>query len=114
MVSAHDIRDPEKIPGLCEFFFFFSFRRSPSTFLFPKSTIEEDDIARSSRIRKFIAAYMHWKYEADKNLVKRTAFKWTIVRPGGLSDSPSEGKIDAGKTHLAKMISVRTSLSERL
>jgi NAD(P)H-binding len=53
---------------------------------------------------------MHWKYEADKNLVKRTAFKWTILRPGGLSNNPGEGKVDAGRTHLG-MISVRTSLS---
>lgn len=51
---------------------------------------------------------MHWKYEADKNLVKRTAFKWTILRPGGLSNNPGEGKVDAGRTHLGKMISVRT------
>ena len=54
---------------------------------------------------------MHWKYEADKNLVKRTAFKWTILRPGGLSNNPGEGKVNAGRTHLGKMISVRISLS---
>lgn len=24
---------------------------------------------------------MKWKYEADKNLIKRTKFDWTIVRP---------------------------------
>ena len=54
---------------------------------------------------------MHWKYEADKNLVKRTAFKWTILRPGGLSNNPGEGKVNAGRTHLGKMISVRISFS---
>ena len=54
---------------------------------------------------------MNWKYEADKNLVKRTAFKWTILRPGGLSNNPGEGKVNAGRTHLGKMISVRISIS---
>lgn len=53
---------------------------------------------------------MHWKYEADKNLVKRTAFKWTILRPGGLSNNPGEGKVDVGRTHLGKMISVKNLL----
>jgi NAD(P)H-binding len=59
-------------------------------------------------IRKAIPTYMHWKYEADKNLVKRTTFKWIILRPGGLSNNPGEGKVNAGRTHLGKMISVRT------
>ena len=49
---------------------------------------------------------MHWKYEADKNLVKRDAFKWTIVRPGGLSNNPGTGKADIGRAHLEKTISV--------
>jgi len=91
LVSALDVRDPEKIPA----------------------HYNEDDIARSGRLRSFIPAYMHWKYQADKNLVKRTAFKWTIVRPGGLSNDPGEGKIDAGKTHLGKMIS-RDDVAEAL
>ena len=30
---------------------------------------------------------MHWKYEADKNLVKRTGFNWIILRPGGLTNN---------------------------
>ena len=62
-------------------------------------------------MRKVIPTYMHWKYEADKNLVKRTAFKWTIVRPGGLSNDPGKGKVNAGRTHLGTVISVRTFLS---
>ena len=53
---------------------------------------------------------MHWKYEADKDLVKRTAFKWTILRPGGLTNDPGEGKADVGRTHLGKTISVRTTM----
>jgi hypothetical protein len=42
---------------------------------------------------------MHWKYEADKNLGKRDAFKWTISRPGRLTDEPGTGKVSVGKTH---------------
>jgi len=91
LVSALDIRDPEKIPA----------------------HYNEDDIGRSSRIRKAIPAYMHWKYEADKNLVKRTAFKWIILRPGGLSNNPGEGNVDAGRTHLGKTIS-RDDVAEAL
>ena len=43
---------------------------------------------------------MNWKYEADKNLVKRTAFKWTILRPGLYADEPGTGKVSIGRTHL--------------
>lgn len=57
-------------------------------------------------MRKVIPAYMHWKYEADKNLVKRTAFKWTILRPGGLNNESGKGKASIGRTHLRPTISV--------
>ena len=53
-----------------------------------------------------IPAYMRWKYEADKDLVKRDAFKWTILRPGGLTNNPGTGKASVGRTHLDKPISV--------
>jgi len=49
---------------------------------------------------------MYWKYEADKNLVKRTAFDWIILRPGGLTNSPGTGTASVGRTHLGKTISV--------
>lgn len=68
----------------------------------------------SNRIRKVIPAYMHWKYEADKNLVKRTAFKWIILRPGGLTDNPGTGTASVGRTNLGKTISVCTSYSHLL
>lgn len=48
--------------------------------------------------------YYKWKYEADKNLVSRTAFKWTILRPGTLKDNAGTGKVEAGKTHLGSPI----------
>ncbi|KAG6809683.1 hypothetical protein H0H92_015158 [Tricholoma furcatifolium] len=78
LVSAIDIRDPEKIPA----------------------HYNEADIALSTRVRAAIPAYMHWKYEADKNLVKRDAFKWTILRPAGLTNDPGTGKAAIGRTHL--------------
>ncbi|KAG2005548.1 hypothetical protein CC2G_001944 [Coprinopsis cinerea AmutBmut pab1-1] len=83
LVSAVDIRNPDKIP----------------------EHYNEDDIRQSERVRKVIPAYMHWKYEADKNLVQRTAFKWTILRPGGLTDNPGTGTASIGRTHLGHVIS---------
>ncbi|KAJ7161149.1 NADH(P)-binding-domain-containing protein [Mycena filopes] len=83
LVSAIDIRDPEKIPA----------------------HYSEADIALSNRMRGHIGAYMKWKYEADKNLVKRDAFKWTILRPGGLNNEPGTGKASIGRTHLTTTIS---------
>jgi hypothetical protein len=63
----------------------------------------EADIAASMRLRGAISVYMHWKLEADKNLVKRDAFKWTILRPGGLTDSPGTGKVSVGRTRVARI-----------
>lgn len=51
---------------------------------------------------------MQAKYDADKNLVQRTAFKWTILRPGSLSDEPGTGKAIVGKAPLGRSISVRS------
>jgi len=82
LVSAVDVRDPEKIP--------------------PHYT--EEDKAVSERVRKAIPAYMHWKYEADKDLVNRTSFQWTILRPGGLSHNPSAGLVKFGITPITSII----------
>ena len=54
---------------------------------------------------------MHWKYEADKNLVSRTAVPGTIVRPPHLLDAPGTGKITAGVTHITEPIPVRSFIS---
>ena len=58
-------------------------------------------------MRKAMPTYVDYKYKADKNLVQRTAFQWTILRPGGLADEPGTGKASVGKTHLRPTISVR-------
>ncbi|KAJ6492847.1 NADH(P)-binding-domain-containing protein [Mycena vitilis] len=52
-----------------------------------------------------LRTYMQAKYEADANLVKRDAFKWTILRPGGLTDDTGTGKASIGKTRLMPAIS---------
>ncbi|KAJ7092424.1 NADH(P)-binding-domain-containing protein [Mycena belliarum] len=83
LVSAIDIRDPDKIPA----------------------HYSEEDITLAKRVREHIAVYMKWKYEADKNLVRRDKFKWTILRPGGLSNEPGAGKASIGRTHLSPTIS---------
>lgn len=49
---------------------------------------------------------MKWKYQGDLELHKRTAFKWFILRPGGLLDTPGTGKVDIGITHLSERIPV--------
>ncbi|KAJ7123741.1 NADH(P)-binding-domain-containing protein [Mycena epipterygia] len=83
LVSALDVRDPNKIPA----------------------HYSEADIEIATRVRGHIAAYMKWKYEADKNLAKRDAFQWTILRPGGLNNEPGTGKASIGRTHMTPAIS---------
>ena len=62
-------------------------------------------------MKKVIGPYMHWKYECDKQLIKRTTFKWTILRPGGLGLDPGTGTASIGRTHITTIISVRYSTS---
>ncbi|KAJ7607535.1 NADH(P)-binding-domain-containing protein [Roridomyces roridus] len=83
LVSALDVRNPDVIPA----------------------HYTEADKQLATRIRSRISAYMHWKYEADKNLAARTAFKWTMLRPGGLTNAPGVGTADIGRTHLTTTIS---------
>ncbi|QRV81904.1 NAD(P)H-binding family protein [Ceratobasidium sp. AG-Ba] len=65
----------------------------------------EADKQVAERIRKAIATWYKWKYEAEKVLVKRTSFEWIILRPGGLSDNPGAGTADIGRTHITSTIS---------
>jgi len=83
LVSAVDIRNPDIIPDY----------------------YTEEDKAISERVRSRISAYMRWKYEADKDLVARTNFKWTILRAGGLKNDTGTGKADIGKTHITQTVS---------
>ncbi|CCO31069.1 UPF0659 protein [Rhizoctonia solani AG-1 IB] len=70
---------------------------------FPEHYTEEDKQI-ALRVRKAIAAWYKWKYEAEKVLVKRTSFEWIILRPGGLTDKPGTGNADIGRTHLTSTI----------
>ena len=69
----------------------------------------DDDKAASDKVWKAIGTYMQAKYDADKNLSQRTAFKWTIVRPGWLSNDPGTGNVTIGKVHLRGTVSVSTA-----
>ncbi|KDQ56023.1 hypothetical protein JAAARDRAFT_318144 [Jaapia argillacea MUCL 33604] len=83
LVSAVDVRDLNKVPDY----------------------YTEEDLAVSKRMWSAIPVYMQSKYDADKNLIQRTAFKWTILRPGGLNNNPGSGTASIGKTHITQSIS---------
>ncbi|MBG6180629.1 NAD(P)-binding oxidoreductase [Arthrobacter sp. CAN_A1] len=38
-------------------------------------------------------AYLQAKLAAEEDLVARSSFSWTIVRPGGLTDDPATGRV---------------------
>jgi len=82
LVSGVDIRNPDIIPA----------------------HYNEADIQASQRIRQSIPTWVKWKYAADLELSKRTAFKWFILRPGSLLDEPGVGKADIGVTHISQPI----------
>ncbi|KZV75834.1 NAD(P)-binding protein [Peniophora sp. CONT] len=69
------------------------------------SHYNDEDIEISKKMRGVLGKYMEAKYLADKNLSERTAFKWSILRPGGLSDEAGTGKASIGRTHLTPSIS---------
>lgn len=87
LVSAIDARDPDRLEDY------------PSHY-------SESDKDHSRRVHASIGVYYKWKYEADKDLSKRTAFQWTILRPSTLTDSPATGLAAIGVTHLGSPISV--------
>ncbi|KAG8892854.1 hypothetical protein FRC01_013915, partial [Tulasnella sp. 417] len=66
---------------------------------------DEADRALSARIREVHPVYYEWKYKADLELVRRTGFKWTIIRPGGLTEEPGAGSASIGRTHLTSRVS---------
>jgi len=82
-ISGADVRDENKIPA----------------------HYNEEDKEASRKIRAIIPDWYQWKYEADKNLISRTKFKWFILRPGGLTDLPGTEKASIGVTHMTSYIS---------
>lgn len=84
-VSASDVRNPEKVPA----------------------HYTEEDIETSKLNWERFPWSMKWKYEADKNLISRNTFKWTITRPGYLSAAePQTGKASIGRTRLGGLLSL--------
>ena len=55
---------------------------------------------------------MKAKYDADKNLSQRTAFKWTILRPALLTNDEGTGRAQVGKMHLDGSISVSRAVGD--
>jgi hypothetical protein len=49
------------------------------------------------------------KLKADKSLLKRTAFPWTILRPGLLTEDAAAGQIEMGHIPLSPGIPVRVA-----
>jgi hypothetical protein len=49
------------------------------------------------------------KLKADKSLLKRTAFPWTILRPGLLTEDAATGQIEMGHIPLSPGIPVRVA-----
>jgi len=87
LVSAVDIRDRERKPV-------------PDWY-------DSSDIQRSDRMWTAIGHYMRAKLAADIDLRTKNAqrnLKYTILRPGGLSEEPGTGRVAAGKVHLNAMI----------
>ncbi|KAL1302736.1 hypothetical protein AAFC00_003090 [Neodothiora populina] len=69
---------------------------------------DEKDKTMSGRVWGVIEPFLEAKLAADKDLVTNNArrgLEYTIIRPGGLTNSPETGKVQAGKVHITTMIS---------
>jgi nucleoside-diphosphate-sugar epimerase len=69
---------------------------------------DENDKQRSDRVWGAIGVYMKAKLDADTELVtgnEKRKLKYTIVRPGQLTEEPGVGTVNAGKVHLGSPIS---------
>ncbi|GAA5975539.1 hypothetical protein JCM10908_005195 [Rhodotorula pacifica] len=69
----------------------------------PPTHYTEEDIEGSKKAHEAIGPYYDAKLAADLNLSRRTAFAWTIVRPGSLLDDEPTGKVTAGQTGMGKI-----------
>jgi len=88
MVSAVDVRDRENRP-------------QPDWY-------DSNDVQTSERMWGVLGHYMQAKYAADKDLRvnnEKRGLRYTIVRPGFLSDEPGKGMVAAGKVHIENTIS---------
>ncbi|KAJ9101240.1 hypothetical protein QFC21_003459 [Naganishia friedmannii] len=89
MVSAADLRDTSK--GYPSYYNDASrLKRNPLA----------TSLAKASIIR---ATDLKWKREADLDLHRRKALQYTIIRPGGLVDEPTNGKCELGTPQLGRV-----------
>lgn len=69
---------------------------------------DSNDKERSDRVWNAIGAYMKAKLDADTELVtgnSKRGLKYTIVRPGQLTEEAGVGTVTAGRVHLGNPIS---------
>ncbi|KAH7099609.1 NAD-binding protein [Auriculariales sp. MPI-PUGE-AT-0066] len=68
---------------------------------------DESDKQTDDFTHERLSEYMKLKYAADKDLVQRTAFKWTIVRPTWFLDeaAPGTGHASIGHAHMKPNVS---------
>ncbi|KAI9719165.1 MAG: hypothetical protein M1828_006347 [Chrysothrix sp. TS-e1954] len=67
-----------------------------------------EDLGRSARLWDVIGVYMRGKLEADSDLRARNGerrLRYTILRPGGLTDEVGKGRVSAGKVGTGKTVS---------
>ncbi|GJE93844.1 NADH(P)-binding-domain-containing protein [Phanerochaete sordida] len=83
LVSSVDVRDYNKRP--------------------PHYT--DADVKKSEEYQKALGGYFEAKHQADLDLVRRAAFKWTILRPALYTNDEGTGLVQVGKTHLDGTIS---------
>ncbi|THH27630.1 hypothetical protein EUX98_g6557 [Antrodiella citrinella] len=80
----------------------------------PEHYTPEDIEAAKKAHEGALKNYYHWKYQADKDLVKRTAFPWTILMPGGLLDDAGKGTANIGRTGLTHHTVTRDDVAATL
>ncbi|GAA5869619.1 hypothetical protein JCM3774_005495 [Rhodotorula dairenensis] len=69
----------------------------------PPAHYTDKDIEASKKAHEAIGPYYDAKLAADLDLARRTAFPWTIVRPGALLDDEPTGQVTAGLTGMGKI-----------
>ena len=87
LVSAVDVRDREK--GVPEWY-------------------SDQDKERSGKVWGAIGAYMQAKLAADTELVRENEnrrLRYTIVRPGGLTNNEGTGRVQVGRVGLQETVS---------
>jgi nucleoside-diphosphate-sugar epimerase len=57
---------------------------------------------------------MKYKRMADLDLYARKSLRFTIIRPGGLTDEESNGKCELGRPQLGQVVSISSRLTNRL